>query len=137
MRSLLSMLRTETPMTSGWKERAAARAAAWGSEAKHRSATRTVYPAWSNADATHATPLGTTGIGCRSRLVLTRSTRGRDGGEDAAGRPRANGADRGASSPGSHVLRLSEQECASIDDVRELLRAGVGRLERDRHRGAV
>src|SRR5690242_1323378 len=114
MRSLLSMLRTETPMTSGWKERAAARAAAWGSEAKQRSATRTVYPAWSNADATHATPLGTTGIGCRSRLVLTRSTRGREAGWTAGRRSRANGADEGASSPCSHELRLAESERAAI-----------------------
>ena len=60
---------------SGAKSRAASRAAAIGSRAKQRSRKRTRWPAASRADATHARPLGTTGYGCRSRLVLTRSTR--------------------------------------------------------------
>ena len=60
---------------SGLKLRAASRAAALGFLAKQRSRKRTLCPAASSADATHARPLGTTGYGCRSRFVLTRSTR--------------------------------------------------------------
>src|SRR6185437_5973076 len=70
------MFRTDRPITSGRKSRAARPAARCGSAAKHRSDTRTSYPASSRAAATHATPFGTTGMGCRSRLALTRSTRG-------------------------------------------------------------
>src|SRR5580765_174668 len=76
MASLLSMLRIETPMMSGRKARAVSRARRTGSRAKQRSRKRTLLPAASSAEATHASPLGTTGYGWRSRLVLTGSTRG-------------------------------------------------------------
>src|SRR5437762_11233384 len=75
MASLLSILRTETPITSGRKERAASRAVVTAFFAKQRSRNSTQWPAASRADATQAGPLGTTGYGCRSRFVLTRSTR--------------------------------------------------------------
>src|SRR5664279_1695267 len=71
------MFRTESPMTSGLNDFAVSRAWACGSRAKQRSSTRTSWPAWSSAEATHATPLGTTGMGWRSRFALTSSTRGR------------------------------------------------------------
>jgi hypothetical protein len=57
------MFRTDTPITFGEKSRAARNAVATGLREKHKSRNRTLCPAASSAEATHAMPFGTTGYG--------------------------------------------------------------------------
>src|ERR1019366_3180161 len=69
------MLRMDTPIIAGRVALTALVTARTGSFSKQRSRNWTSCPASVSADATHASPFGTTGYGWRSRLALTRSTR--------------------------------------------------------------